>query len=448
MPDANDHKPAQEHTPPQSAAGNTAPPDDLQPGHDPLLEQAVDDLLRQMDEAEKNVHAAITEETEQELADLAALTNAAANPATANPEIAAAPEAPADTTDLGDVVDALLEEQDAAASAEQAAAETAVDQSAGEPASEVATAPAEAEAAVETAPANTDSSAPAADTTELPNEPAPAEAQPAPATPEPTVAAKPEVSPTLDDLDRELAGVASEMLAKEQVPAPAPTPAPQVAAPVAPEVPAPAPKVEPVAAAGTPTATRAEQAKAAMHSAIATATPKAKAAGSWLRVHVEPKAIAALAVFSKPIASKSKAFKHSLGLVALYTLFVASAFWAYALFLRPAHIETKDAQPFNFQKSGLPSPNMIEHASSHDAESKDSGHGEASGGHGEAKKDDGHGGGHGDAKAGKKDAKKPVLNSDSKSVINKTLDDRTKKAKDAKKGSGGSGGGGGHGSGH
>lgn len=173
-----------------------------------------------------------------------------------------------------------------------------------------------------------------------------------------------------------------------------------------------------------------------MHTAIAHASPKAKAAGSWLKVHVEPKVIAMLAVVSKPIATKSNAFKHSLGLIALYTFFVASAFWAYALFLRPSHVQTAEAEPFDFQKSGLPTPEP-EQASHEEAASENS-HGKAeSGGHGEAKKEEGHGGGHGDAKGGKKEVKKPVLNSaDSKSVINKTLDDRKKKPGEAKKGGG------------
>ena len=45
--------------------------------HLELLEQAVEDLLQQMDEAEKNIKAAVAEETQQDLADLAAMTKAA-----------------------------------------------------------------------------------------------------------------------------------------------------------------------------------------------------------------------------------------------------------------------------------------------------------------------------------------------------------------------------------
>ncbi len=444
MSDTSDHKPAGAQ--PQDAAGGAAP-EEVQPGHDPLLEQAVEDLLQQMDEAEKNIKAAVAEETQQDLADLAAMTNASQSAA----------EQPADTAtkspeedNLTDVVNALLEQQDQPGSAVATTpAVAAKEPETPAPAEEVAAAPvAEAAAAVENVAEQTPE--PAVETPKA-EETKPEVAQVAEAAPpQASEAAKPEVTPTLADLDRELAGVANEMLAKEQIAAPAPVPAAPAPArtpepapePVAqePAHPIPASKEHHAASAGT----RAQQAKAAMHTAIAHASPKAKAAGSWLKVHVEPKVIAMLAVVSKPIATKSNAFKHSLGLIALYTLFVASAFWAYALFLRPSHVQTAEAEPFDFQKSGLPTPEPEQ--ASHEEAASENAHGKAeSGGHGEAKKEEGHGGGgHGDAKGGKKEVKKPVLNSaDSKSVINKTLEDRKKKPGEAKKG-----GGGGHGGGH
>lgn len=433
MSDASEHKSASA-TPP-NAAGDAAPKE-VQPGHDPLLEQAVDDLLHQMDEAEQSVKAAVAEETQQELDDLAALTKEAQAPAAVPQE-----------DNLTDVVDALLEQQEAPSGAETVpvvaearmeASAPVAEEVAVAPVEEVATEPVAESAKIQTAAAPVETAKPA--------EVAPVASAPvAAAVPQPQEAVKPEVTPTLADLDRELAGVANEMLAKEQIAPPVPvSPAPIVQATETPsqtvtqEVTATADSATKIEDLAHSAQSRAQQAKAAMHTAIAHASPKAKAAGSWLKVHVEPTAIAMLAGISKPIASKPKAFKHSLGLVALYTLFIASAFWGYALFLRPTQAKTTEAQPFDFQKSGLPSPEVTE---------RSEGHGEAkaeSGGHGDAKKkDDGHGGGgHGDAKGGKKEAKKPVLNSaDAKSVINKTLEDRKKKPAEAKKDGGGHGGG-------
>jgi hypothetical protein len=132
-------------------------------------------------------------------------------------------------------------------------------------------------------------------------------------------------------------------------------------------------------------------------------------------------------LLNKPLDKKPASTRRALGLVGLYTLVIGAACWGWAMFLRPDAAASAAVEPFDFQKSGLPAPEHHEEHGSDAHETEAASHG-ASGGD--------SGGGHGDAKGdGKGDKKKPLLDSgDGKSVINKTMDERAKKAKDAAKG--------------
>lgn len=226
--------------------------------------------------------------------------------------------------------------------------------------------------------------------------PAPNAQQPAPAASQraPAVAVPPTgADDVLADLDRAIAQTATEMIKAETPVAPiaAAAPAPAPAAPT----PAPAPAATPVAPP---------------------APAKAKAAGSWLWSRLEPKLHDGVALLNKPLEKKPASTRHALGLVGVYTLITAAACWGWVMFLRPDTAASAAVEPFDFQKSGLPAPEHKEAHNEHAAaahETKDAG------GHGEAAKD------------GKK---KPLLDTgDGKSVINKTMDERAKKAREAAK---------------
>lgn len=219
----------------------------------------------------------------------------------------------------------------------------------------------------------------------------------------------------LADLDRAIAETASEMIAAE-------TPA--------------APVVKPVSESGAGSSDTKNAApdpstksSAATASAVTHAAPNAKAAGNWIWSRLEPKLLQGVSMLSKPIAKKPASTRHALGLVGVYTLVIAAACWGWVVFLRPTSVASGAVEPFDFQKSGLPGPELHDAHGAHGGHAADDAHAKAE------PADKGGGGGHGtgDAKDGK-DKKKPVLNSTAKPIVNKTIDDRTKKAKDAKDG--------------
>jgi hypothetical protein len=229
--------------------------------------------------------------------------------------------------------------------------------------------------------------------------------QAAASTAQPASSASPKVAvpPTgaadaLADLDRAIAQTATEMIKAE---------APAAAAPVAPPV------QPPVAA------TPKEPAPAAP-AHVAPAPPKAKGVAAWLWTRVEPKLHEGVALLARPLNKKPARTRHALGLVGVYTFIIGAACWGWVMFLRPDTAASAAVEPFDFQKSGLPAP---EHKEAHNDQAASAAEPKEAAGKGEAK-------------AGAKDGKKkPLLNSgDGESVINKTMDDRAKKAKGAAKG--------------
>ena len=231
-------------------------------------------------------------------------------------------------------------------------------------------------------------------------QPAPAASQRPPAVAVPPAGA----DGALADLDRAIAQTATELIKAE------------------------APVVPVVAATAAPTPAPAAPAPAPASAAAPLVTPapaKAKAAGSWLWSRIEPKLHDSVALLNKPLEKRPAATRHALGLVGVYTLITAAACWGWAMFLRPDTAASAAIEPFDFQKSGLPAP---EHKEAHDDHAGASHEPKDAGGHGSSS----GGGGHGEAsKDGKK---KPLLDAgDGKSVINKTMDERAKKARESAK---------------
>lgn len=189
---------------------------------------------------------------------------------------------------------------------------------------------------------------------EAPKDPAApaAAAQPAPPTPAPAATSAPaaEAAPTSES--DSLASLTESLLGPEVVG----TPAEEPAAAAKPEAHESEHATSPAATASTPPPPTkpdptkpvkapepaAAHAPAKIEHAAAITTPKpsfsakARAALAVATHKLEPTLAKALAPASKPLASKPKVVRDTVGWMAVYTLFVAGTFWAYLIFFYKA----------------------------------------------------------------------------------------------------------------
>jgi hypothetical protein len=290
---------------------------------------------------------------------------------------------------------------------------------------------------------------------------------PALSAPEVPVAAPVAVVGDSNDIDAQIAAQTEELL---EVPAEDPLPVTNshgpAPAPALGPAPQPAPTVVVVAqisaAAQQPAAPVQAKAKSEPESKAPTNTVKAPSAAeakpagpslreqagkawhgsiAWVDDRVNQPVLRVINIASAPLAKQPAGVRRAAGWVAVNTLFLAGALWAYVLVLRPARAEPAVAGAFDFSTSGLPTPDE------HGAGEHESAHGDgaqtgkqAAGGHGESK-DAGHGAekkdekkdAHGAPAGGEKKAGPLLGAGDKKFLINDTLQQRgSKKAAPAK----------------
>lgn len=229
--------------------------------------------------------------------------------------------------------------------------------------------------------------------------------------PAPAAVAQTTADESLDALDSQIAASADEELANA-------TPAqllgvPETELAEALVKPAPAPKV-PAPKVPEPAAVKTEvkPAEVTQHAA----KEKVRKAAGWLGHALEPYAAKAAALAAKPLANKPKSVKGAAAMIAANTTLAATVFWGYLIFFRPTQPAAAQAEPFDFTKSGLPSPERHDEHGAHgkaDAAAAD--------GHGEAK----------DAKGGK-DGAKPIIDSKPKHLLNEVEAERAKASKGGK----------------
>lgn len=147
------------------------------------------------------------------------------------------------------------------------------------------------------------------------------------------------------------------------------------------------------------------------------AKEKARQAAGRLGHALQPYVAKVAALTAKPLANKPKSVKSAAAMIAANTTLFATVFWGYLIFFRPTQPAAAQAEPFDFAKSGLPSPERHEEHGAHAAE----------GAHAEAKSS----GGHGDAKGGK-DGPKPLIDSKPKHLLNEVEAERAKASKGGK----------------
>lgn len=414
----------------------------------PSLDEQVDTLLRDLDRASSHVEATVSDDAPPKHADEVPLSNAmvadsgvapaetvaisaappnAAAEASQEPEDAAAAGAPTspvdavppiDANSLDQHVDQLLD-----AMAESPKAQAA------QP-SEPNTTPPDAS---ESDAAATEPHAAESTITEEPAAPA----QPAAAAPEAGEAAEGSLASLTDSL------LGADLVGKsEPEPDASPTqpastaetqasntePAPAVATPPPPTKPDPA-----ATAAKPPAPTPAPQHESVPHAAPTSTIPpppprvgiasRARRAFSEAGTRLAPALARVLAPASKPLASRPKIVRDTVGWMAIYTLFVGGSFWAYLLFFykppKPASAEPGIRLALKGEPEGA--GGEVERVATgteakHGEEAApEGGHAEAKGGegHGEAKGAEGHGGeghggeGHGEAKGDAKKGAKP-----------------------------------------
>ncbi len=226
------------------------------------------------------------------------------------------------------------------------------------------------------------------------------------AEPAPAAVAETGADESLDALDSQIAASADEELANA-------TPAqllgvPETELAEALVKPVPAPKTPEPAAVKT----EVKPAEVAQHAA----KDKVRKAAGWLGHALEPYAAKAAALAAKPLANKPKSVKGAAAMIAANTTLAATVFWGYLIFFRPTQPATAQAEPFDFAKSGLPSPERHEEHGAHGE-----GNAAAADAHGEAK----------DAK-GDKDGAKPIIDSKPKHLLNEVEAERAKASKGGK----------------
>lgn len=417
------------------------------------LEQQVEELLREVDASERTLTATMADEPAQTGIDAAALEAAAeltqetdVPAGTGQPEIAQAGASGEDMESLVDELLASVNNGDATAEIPPASipAATQADEAgdtADVPAAEAieqehvaaATTPdaLHANEPVSDAPEVTAASASVTDDVATPDaldaaseaasESAPlaeaasdvAEDESIPATvdavsdePAPAAVAETTADESLDALDSQIAASADEELANA-------TPAqllgvPETELAEALVKPVPAPKAPEPATVKT----EVKPAEVTQHAA----KEKVRKAAGWLGHALEPYAAKAAALAAKPLANKPKSVKGAAAMIAANTTLAATVFWGYLIFFRPTQPAAAQAEPFDFTKSGLPSPERHdEHGAHGKADAA------AATGHGEAK----------DAKGGK-DGAKPIIDSKPKHLLNEVEAERAKASKGGK----------------
>jgi hypothetical protein len=221
----------------------------------------------------------------------------------------------------------------------------------------------------------------------------------------------------IESLDEQLAQLTAELL-KPNAATPVASP-PAAATPMAPaalEPPPPIPQAAPVAEAPPtppapiPTATVTSPPPSTPATAATAATPASPAPVATPAPMPTPTPAAeiipgqqpgagalllALATLSKPLAAKPAGVRIAIGVVAVHTLLITAALWAY-IFFRPAPAPPGGAA-FDFAKASLPEPPAEPAPEAAKPETK----------HEEAKPESGEGEGHEGAKAPEKKHKSP-----------------------------------------
>jgi hypothetical protein len=171
--------------------------------------------------------------------------------------------------------------------------------------------------------------------------------------------------------------------------------------------------------------------------ALAHGPSKARAAARSLSHRavraLSPHALKAARLVSAPLAKKPRAIRDAVGWIAANTVFLGACLWVYVLFVRGPHAADARAPAFDFQRSGLPRPEMHDEHAAGDGHGTDGAHGggDAHGAKkddGHAKKDDGHG-----KKDKKKEERKPLIDAKRDAFVVNNATDPKKKAEAAKK---------------